>query len=118
VKHYVPELKDMSAKYIYKPWTAPLAEQKKAGCIIGQDYPKPIVDHQKAREANLARFKAALDSGALPEKFGGAKGDPGPMTSFSSGKGGKGGKRAVSPDAGGRKRRWGKGAKGDTLAGG
>ena len=29
-----------------------------------------------AHKANLARFKAALDSGALPEKFGGAKGGP------------------------------------------
>eukprot|EP00931_Biecheleriopsis_adriatica_P120270 TRINITY_DN95388_c0_g1_i1.p1 TRINITY_DN95388_c0_g1~~TRINITY_DN95388_c0_g1_i1.p1 ORF type:complete len:590 (-),score=114.32 TRINITY_DN95388_c0_g1_i1:96-1838(-) len=92
VKHFVPELKAMPARYLYKPWTAPLAEQKKAGCIIGTDYPKPIVDHQASRDANLAKFKAALDSaksGAMPEKFGSsAKGDPGAMqTTFASGKG-------------------------------
>lgn len=85
VRHFVPELKAMPAKYIYKPWTAPIADQKKAGCIIGKDYPNPIVDHQKVRDANIARFKAAVDAskgGALPEKFGSAaasQGDRGPM---------------------------------------
>eukprot|EP00439_Symbiodinium_sp_Y106_P066844 s1483_g10.t5 len=106
VKHYVPELQNMPAKYLYKPWTAPVTEQKKAGCIIGEDYPKPIVDHQRAREENLAKFKAALDAkgGELPAKFGGAKGDPGPMrSSYTSGKGatgkGKGGKRSDAPQS-------------------
>lgn len=32
---------DMPAKYIYEPWTAPLAVQQKAKCIIGVDYPRP-----------------------------------------------------------------------------
>eukprot|EP00928_Gymnodinium_smaydae_P003419 TRINITY_DN11228_c0_g3_i2.p1 TRINITY_DN11228_c0_g3~~TRINITY_DN11228_c0_g3_i2.p1 ORF type:complete len:620 (-),score=114.43 TRINITY_DN11228_c0_g3_i2:116-1975(-) len=87
VRHFVPELKNLPAKYIYKPWTAPLDVQKKAGCIIGKDYPLPIVDHQSARDGNIARFKAALDdmkSGAVPEKFGSMQHDPGPMgTRFS-----------------------------------
>lgn len=125
VKHYVPELKGMPARYLYKPWTAPLAEQKKAGCIIGQDYPQPIVDHKDAREENLARFKASLDGKILPEKFGAATSDPGPMRSnFTKGsKGSKGkGKRMEEPtknETEGRKqRRWGKGPKDDTIAGG
>jgi len=32
-------------KFIYEPWTAPKAVQEKCGCIVGKDYPKPIVDH-------------------------------------------------------------------------
>lgn len=111
VRHFVPELKAMPARYIYKPWTAPISEQQKAGCIIGQDYPAPVVDHQRSRDENLARFKAALDSlnaGAMPSKFGSLKKDPGPMQSqvsnqMTSGKaagtkGGapKGGKRSGS----------------------
>lgn len=32
---------DMPKQYIYEPWTAPLSIQKKAKCIIGEDYPKP-----------------------------------------------------------------------------
>lgn len=31
----------MPKYYIYEPWTAPLAVQKKANCIIGVDYPRP-----------------------------------------------------------------------------
>lgn len=62
VKHFVPELKAMPAKFIYKPWTAPLDVQKKAGCMVGKDYPSPVVDHAKARDANLKKFKAGLDA--------------------------------------------------------
>ena len=46
-------------KYIYEPWTAPKDIQKKCGCIIGVDYPKPIVDHDTARKANISRMAAA-----------------------------------------------------------
>lgn len=49
----------MPPEYIYDPWTAPISVQKKAGCIIGVDYPDPIVDHQEARTENLERMKAA-----------------------------------------------------------
>ena len=47
------------AQYIYEPWTAPKAVQEKCGCIIGKDYPKPIVDHDEARKTNIARMAAA-----------------------------------------------------------
>ena len=30
--------------------------QKLAGCVIGVDYPAPVVDHAQARERTLARF--------------------------------------------------------------
>mmetsp|Transcript_93250 Transcript_93250/g.200123 ORF Transcript_93250/g.200123 Transcript_93250/m.200123 type:complete len:587 (+) Transcript_93250:92-1852(+) len=98
VRHFVPELKDMPAKYIYKPWTSPLSVQQKAKCVIGEHYPAPIVEHATAREANIAKFKAALDAakdGALPEKFGPGGRDPGPMRATlmepqSSGKGASG----------------------------
>lgn len=38
----------MPLKYLFQPWKAPLDVQQKAKCIIGQDYPKPIVDHKEA----------------------------------------------------------------------
>mmetsp|Transcript_18028 Transcript_18028/g.45096 ORF Transcript_18028/g.45096 Transcript_18028/m.45096 type:complete len:620 (+) Transcript_18028:220-2079(+) len=61
VKRFVPELKEFPAKYIYKPWTAPIEVQKKANCVIGKDYPAPVVDHGKARDLNLNNFKKSLD---------------------------------------------------------
>lgn len=63
-RKYLPVLKGFPAKYIHAPWTAPESVQKAARCIIGQDYPAPIVDHNKVSRANLEKlrniFKALL----------------------------------------------------------
>ncbi|KNC82545.1 hypothetical protein SARC_05172 [Sphaeroforma arctica JP610] len=59
VRHFVPVLKDMPKKYIYEPWLAPLTVQKKANCIIGKDYPYPVVDHNTVKNANLTKMKDA-----------------------------------------------------------
>ncbi|KAL3631824.1 (6-4)DNA photolyase [Castilleja foliolosa] len=48
IRHFLPILKDMPKEYIYEPWTAPLSVQVKAKCIVGKDYPKPVVDHNVA----------------------------------------------------------------------
>ncbi|CAK9044449.1 (6-4)DNA photolyase (Protein UV repair defective 3) [Durusdinium trenchii] len=60
IREFVPELGKMPSQYIYAPWTAPMEVQKTAGCIIGKDYPKPMVDHDEVCKANLLRFKRAL----------------------------------------------------------
>ena len=31
--------------------------QLEAGCVIGEDYPAPIVDHARARTEALARYR-------------------------------------------------------------
>mmetsp|Transcript_23971 Transcript_23971/g.60697 ORF Transcript_23971/g.60697 Transcript_23971/m.60697 type:complete len:553 (+) Transcript_23971:126-1784(+) len=59
VRHYLPILKNMPTKFIYEPWKAPIDVQQKAGCIIGRDYPYPIVDHDIASKQNIARMKRA-----------------------------------------------------------
>ncbi|KAJ4718316.1 (6-4)DNA photolyase [Melia azedarach] len=48
IRHFLPVLKDMPKEYIYEPWAAPLSIQTKAKCIIGKDYPKPVVSHDSA----------------------------------------------------------------------
>ena len=45
---------------IYSPWKASLADQKKYGCIIGKDYPSPIVDNEEVRNVNLEKMKKAF----------------------------------------------------------
>ncbi|XP_078359944.1 cryptochrome-1-like [Oculina patagonica] len=64
VRKYLPVLKGFPAKYIHAPWTAPESVQKAARCIIGQDYPSPMVEHNKVSRANLEKlrniFKALL----------------------------------------------------------
>lgn len=60
VRHFLPALRKMPAKYIYEPWKAPLAVQQAAGCIVGQDYPSPVVDHAVASKANIERMAKAF----------------------------------------------------------
>lgn len=60
---YVPELKNMPVKYIFEPWTAPKAVQEQSGCIIGKNYPKPIVDHAVVSKENMAKMKSCYQRG-------------------------------------------------------
>lgn len=57
IRRYCPELAKFDNRRIHAPWLASALEQKMAGCVIGRDYPAPVVDHAAAREATLARFK-------------------------------------------------------------
>ena len=57
IRRYVPELSNFSDKKIHKPFEASDQEQSKAGCIIGKDYPAPILDLKQTRQRALDRFK-------------------------------------------------------------
>lgn len=48
-------VQDMPKSYLLEPWKAPEAVQKKANCIIGKDYPSPIVDHNSIHKENILR---------------------------------------------------------------
>ncbi|XP_019156292.1 PREDICTED: (6-4)DNA photolyase isoform X2 [Ipomoea nil] len=68
IRHFLPVLKDMPKEYIYEPWTAPLSIQRKAKCIIGIDYPKPVVSHDSASKECRQRLGEAYE---LNKKLGG-----------------------------------------------
>ncbi len=57
IKKYIPELKNVSAKYIHEPWKMSEEEQKKAGLTIGVDYPFPVVNHKEQRVKALELYK-------------------------------------------------------------
>uniref|UniRef100_A0A8D0L628 Photolyase/cryptochrome alpha/beta domain-containing protein n=1 Tax=Sphenodon punctatus TaxID=8508 RepID=A0A8D0L628_SPHPU len=57
IRRYLPVLKNFPSKYIYEPWTAPEEAQKEAGCIIGKDYPFPMVNHREVSDHNLQLMK-------------------------------------------------------------
>ena len=57
VRRWLPELARVPDKHIHAPWLMPLDVQRTAGCVVGQDYPAPIVDHATARDRVLAAYK-------------------------------------------------------------
>ena len=58
VRRYVPELRPVPDEYLREPWTMPAELQREAGCVIGRDYPEPIVDHKRERERAMDRYRA------------------------------------------------------------
>uniref|UniRef100_A0A1A7YGJ9 Cryptochrome 5 n=2 Tax=Nothobranchiidae TaxID=405002 RepID=A0A1A7YGJ9_9TELE len=69
IKKYLPVLKKFPAEYIYEPWKAPRCIQQAAGCIVGKDYPRPIVKHEEVSKRNIQRMKQAYakKSSNVPE---------------------------------------------------
>jgi deoxyribodipyrimidine photo-lyase len=59
VREYVPELRSVPDKHLSEPWLMPAEVQESSGCVIGRDYPAPIIDLREAREQALARYAAA-----------------------------------------------------------
>jgi deoxyribodipyrimidine photo-lyase len=59
IRRWVPELRRVPDRYLHEPWTMPPAVQQAFGCVIGRDYPAPIVDHAAARQRAIAAFEAA-----------------------------------------------------------
>jgi deoxyribodipyrimidine photo-lyase len=58
IRRYLPELARVPDKYIHAPWRMPEAIQHASGIRLGDDYPRPLVDHAIARAITLERFKA------------------------------------------------------------
>jgi deoxyribodipyrimidine photo-lyase len=57
IRRWAPELARVPARFIHEPWKMPSDVQRQAGCIVGSDYPPPIVDHAAARERALAAYR-------------------------------------------------------------
>src|SRR5262245_21831829 len=57
VRRYVPELRSVPDDYLREPWKMPAEVQSECGCVIGEDYPEPMVDRKVARAEALDRYR-------------------------------------------------------------
>jgi deoxyribodipyrimidine photo-lyase len=58
IRRWVPELRRVPLAYLHQPWTLPPDEGARLGCVVGRDYPLPIVDHEAASRAARAAIAA------------------------------------------------------------
>lgn len=56
-KKWVPELKDLPAAYLYKPWAAPQDLLREKAIVLGKTYPYPLVDFRRSSQEALEKYK-------------------------------------------------------------
>ena len=56
-RKFIPELKNLPDKYLFKPWTAYEDILKSADIVLGKNYPNPIVDLTASRNNALEAYK-------------------------------------------------------------
>jgi deoxyribodipyrimidine photo-lyase len=64
IRRYLRPLAALPDSLIHAPWRARPVDLAAANLVLGRDYPAPIVDHDEARTAALARFAAVKGRGA------------------------------------------------------
>jgi deoxyribodipyrimidine photo-lyase len=71
VRRWVPEIAALPDGHLAAPWDAPAEVQADAGCLIGVDYPAPLVDLGSSRGEAIERFRAQREESAGVRRRGG-----------------------------------------------
>jgi deoxyribodipyrimidine photo-lyase len=61
VREYVPEVKNLSNRYLHSPWEAPAEELEAAGIMLGADYPLPLVDLKESRQREIRQSLISVE---------------------------------------------------------
>lgn len=60
IRRWIPELNNLPTEWIAEPWNTPILLQQECGCLIGENYPSPIVNPDTAiakARANITDFR-------------------------------------------------------------
>ena len=80
IREWLPELARVEERWIHTPWLMDERAQRDSSCLIGRDYPEPLVDHMAAarlarqRMGGLRRGKARDESRRILERHGSRRG--------------------------------------------
>ncbi len=70
IRRWVPELARVPLPYLAAPWKMDISVQRMAGCLIGADYPAPIVDDKQAMQAAKDRMYGLRKTDEAREEAG------------------------------------------------
>jgi deoxyribodipyrimidine photo-lyase len=62
VRRWVPELREVPDSWLSRPELMPRSLQERVGCVVGRDYPRPVVEHASAVREARARIGAVRGS--------------------------------------------------------
>jgi deoxyribodipyrimidine photo-lyase len=106
IRRWLPELARVPLQRLAEPWQMTPAEQRAAGCVIGRDYPGPIVDaaaavqHARQRLYGLRGSAAArAEADAIQQRHGSRKSGLPPSGRAGKGKAPSSARRAGPPVA-------------------
>lgn len=68
IRRWVPELAGVPESWLSQPHLMPADMQRRCGCVIGKDYPAPIVDHQSAVASARQKMAAVRRQPATREE--------------------------------------------------
>ncbi len=60
VRRWLPELRAVPDEHLVRPWLMDEQDQQRCGCLIGTDYPAPVVDHAEERRIAVERYRSAV----------------------------------------------------------
>jgi deoxyribodipyrimidine photo-lyase len=63
IRQWLTEIAKLPDDVIHKPWEAPQQQLADAGIVLGETYPRPLVDHKAARARALAAYEKVKKAG-------------------------------------------------------